>query len=85
MFKRTEIENQIVQELSKLRLTREKDASIRLQQAKQNKEFNELYKLKKELEFSIAEAEFKKQDTTTPTPTPIPVATKAPLIVLCFL
>lgn len=64
MFKRTEIENQIVQELSKLRLNREKDASIRLQQARQNEEFNELYKLKKELEFSIAEAEFKNQDTS---------------------
>ena len=64
MFKRTEIENQIVQELAKLRLDREKEAAIRLQQARQNEEFNELYKLKKELEFSIAEAEFKKHDPT---------------------
>ena len=29
MFKRTEIENQIVQELAKLRLDREKEASFR--------------------------------------------------------
>ena len=64
MFKRTEIENQIVQELSKLRAEREKEASIRLQQARKNQEFNELYKLKKELEFSIAETEFKNKDTT---------------------
>lgn len=64
MFKRTEIENQIVQELSKLRAEREKDASIRLQHARKNSDFNKLYTLKKDLEFSIAEAEFKKQDTT---------------------
>lgn len=64
MFKRTEIENQIVQELAKLRATREKEATLRLQFARKNIEFNELYKQKKELEFSIAEAEFKKKDPT---------------------
>lgn len=64
MFKRTEIENQIVQELSKLRAEREKDASIRLQFARKNKNFDELYKEKKNLEFEIAESEFKNKATS---------------------
>jgi len=65
MFKRTEIEISIVQELAKLRESHEHEAKLRLQHARKNKEFDDLYKIKKELEFSIAEADFKKEDSTS--------------------
>ena len=64
MYKRSEIELSLVQELAKLRESHEHDAKLHLQHARKHKEFDDLYKIKKELEFSIAEAEFKNQDST---------------------
>lgn len=63
MYSRKEIEKEVLSELAKLRAENEQKAKSTLIQARKNKVFNDTYLAIKDLEFQIAEANFKNEDT----------------------
>lgn len=64
MYTRTEIEKQILAEFAKVRSENERTAKTNLERAKADKDFFDTFTKIKDLEFDIAEQEYKNQDTT---------------------
>ena len=62
MNTRSEIEKQILAEFLQNRSENEKRAKLNIELARKHKEFNEVYLKIKDLEFKIAESEYKNQD-----------------------
>lgn len=63
MYTRNELEKQILFQLAQQRAENEHSANAFLQNVRKNKDFNSVYLEIKELEFKIAQAEFKNEDT----------------------
>lgn len=63
MTTRLELERKILNEYAHLRAEHEKEAVINLERARQNKDFNDVYLKIKDLEFEIAQKNFKNEST----------------------
>lgn len=64
MFNRSEIEKKILAQYSAIRLENARKVENAILEARQNPDYDKLYKKIKDLEYTIAEAKFQNKDTT---------------------